>query len=51
MLPASESDTKSIQIKLTDGLGKMNKRNREAVITFRRYNKDAELILTVVIWT
>ena len=41
-LPASESDTTSTQIKLTDGFGKMNKRKREAVIRFRRYNKDAE---------
>ena len=42
VLPASESDTTSTQIKLTDDFGKMNKRKREAVIRFRRYNKDAE---------
>ena len=41
-LPASGSETMSTQIKLTDGFGKMNKRKREAVIRFRRYNKDAE---------
>ena len=41
-LPASESDTTSTQIKLTDGFGKMNKRKQEAIIRFRRYNKDAE---------
>ena len=41
-LPVSETDTTSTQIKLTDGFGKMNKRKREAVIRFRRYNKDAE---------
>ncbi len=32
----------STQIELTDGFGKMNKRKDEAVIRFRRYNKDAE---------
>ena len=42
VLPASDSETTSTQIKLTDGFGKMNKRKREAVIRFRRYNKDAE---------
>ena len=41
-LPASDSETTSTQIKLADGFGKMNKRKREAVIRFRRYNKDAE---------
>ena len=41
-LPASDSKTTSTQIKLTDGYGKMNKRKQEAVIRFRRYNKDAE---------
>ena len=35
-------DTTSTQIQLTDGFGKMNKRRREAVIRFRRYNKDTE---------
>ena len=37
-LPASESDTTSTQIPLTDGFGKMNKRRVEAVIRFRKYN-------------
>ena len=41
-LPPSDTDTTSTQIQLTDGFGKMNKRKREAVIRFRRYNKDAE---------
>ena len=41
-LPASDSETISTQIKLSDGFGKMNKHKREAVIRFRRYNKDAE---------
>ena len=41
-LPASDSDTTSTQIQLTGRFGKMNKRKREAVIRFRRYNKDAE---------
>ena len=41
-LPASDSDTTSTKIQLTDRFGKMNKRKREAVIRFRRYNKDAE---------
>ena len=41
-LPPSDSETSSSQITLTDGYGKMNKRKREAVIRFRRYNKDAE---------
>ena len=41
-LPPSDSDTTSTQIQLTDGFGKMNKCKREAIIRFRRYNKDAE---------
>ena len=41
-LPASESDTTSTQITLTDGFGKMNKRRVEAVIRFRKYNKESE---------
>ena len=41
-LPASDSNTTSTQIQLTDRFGKMNKRKREAVIRFRCYNKDAE---------
>ena len=42
VLPASESDTTSTQITLTDGFGKMNKRRVEAVIRFRKYNKESE---------
>ena len=38
----TDSDTSSTQIQLTDGYGRMNKRKREAVIRFRRYNKDTE---------
>ena len=38
-LPASDSETMSIHIKLTGGFGKMNRRKREAVVRFRRYNK------------
>ena len=38
----SESETTSSRITLTGGLGKMNKRKKDAVIRFRRYNKDAE---------
>ena len=41
-LPASESDTTSTQITLTDSFGKMNKRRVEAVIRFRKYNKESE---------
>ena len=41
-LPPVESETTSSRITLTGGFGKMNKRKREAVIRFRRYNKDAE---------
>ena len=41
-LPPSDSESTTTQIILTDGYGKMNKRKREAVIRFRRYNKDAE---------
>ena len=35
-------ETVSSQIVLTNGYGRMSKRRREAVIRFRRYNKDAE---------
>ena len=42
VLPPSDSETTVSQITLTDGFGKMNRRKREAVIRFRRYNKDAE---------
>lgn len=41
-LPACESDTSSTQITLTDNFGKMNKRRVDAVIRFRKYNKDTE---------
>ena len=41
-LPASESDTTSTQITLTDGFGRMNKCRVEAVIRFRKYNKESE---------
>ena len=41
-LPPVESETTSSRITLTGGFGKMNKHKREAVIRFRRYNKDAE---------
>ena len=41
-LPPVESETMSKKIKLTDDFGKMNRRNREAVIRFHKYNKDAE---------
>lgn len=41
-LPPCESEITSSHITLTDGLGKMNKHRREAVIRFHRYNKDAE---------
>ena len=41
-LPATDSETTSTQITLTDRFGKMNKRKQEAVIRFRKYNKDAE---------
>ena len=41
-LPDSESETTSTQIRLIDGFGKMNKRRVEAVIRFRKYNKDSE---------
>ena len=37
----SSSEAKSSQITLTDGYGKMNRREREAVIRFRKY-KEAE---------
>ena len=37
-----ESDVLAPSITLTDGYGKMNRRGKEAVIRFHRYNKDAE---------
>ena len=41
-LPDLESDGTSTQITLTDGFGKMNKRKQQAVIRFRKYNKDTD---------
>ena len=43
-LPTTESESEAALscITLTSGFGKMNKRKKEAVIRFRRYNKDAE---------
>ena len=41
-LPPVESETTSLRITLSGGFGKMNKRKREAVIRFRRYNKDTD---------
>ena len=42
VLPDIESDTTSTQITLTDGFGKMSKRKQQAVIRFRKYNKDTD---------
>ena len=42
VLPSDNPDSKPSHITLTDGFGKMYKRKKEAVIRFRRYNKDAE---------
>ena len=41
-LPDEESDVTSTKISLTGGFGKMNKRKQEAVIRFRKYNKDSD---------
>ena len=41
-LPDLESDITSTQITLTDGFGKMNKHKQQAVIRFRKYNKDTD---------
>ena len=41
-LPPRDSESTTTQITLTDGYGKVKKCKREAVIRFRRYNKDAE---------
>ena len=41
-LPAPESDVTSTQITLTDKLGKMNERKQQAVIRFRKYNKETD---------
>ena len=42
-LPPPESDVTSTQITLTDRFGKMNKRKQQAVIRFRKYNKETDL--------
>ena len=42
VLPDIESDITSTQITLTDSFGKMSKRKQQAVIRFRKYNKDTE---------
>ena len=41
-LPDVESDTTSTKITLTDGFGKMSKRKQQAVIRFRKHNRDTE---------
>ena len=41
-MPPTESQTMSKTIQLTDGFGKMNRRTRQAVIRFHKYNKDAK---------
>ena len=41
-LPPVESETTSLRITLSGGFDKMNKCKREAVIRFRRYNKDTD---------
>ena len=41
-LPPTQSETTSRTIMLTEGFGKMNRRKREAVMRFHKYNKDAE---------
>ena len=41
-LPDVEIDNTSTKITLTDGFGKMSKRRQQAVIRFRKYNKDTE---------
>ena len=41
-IPTLESDTTSTQITLTDKFGKMNKRKQQAVIRFRKYNKETD---------
>ena len=42
VLPVNETETMSSQIVLSNGFGKMHQRKRQAVIRFRRYNKDSE---------
>ena len=41
-IPALESDTTSTQITLTHKFGKMNKRKQQAVIRFRKYNRETD---------
>ena len=41
-LPPTESETMSRTRTLSDGFGEMNRRKREAVKRFHKYNKDAE---------
>ena len=40
VLPPTETGTEPTQIALTNSYGKMNKRRRQAVIRFKRFNKD-----------
>ena len=42
VLPDIETDTTSTKITLTGGFGKMSKHRQQAVIRFRKYNKDIE---------
>ena len=42
VFPDIESDTTSTQITLTDGFGKISKHKPQAVVRFRKYNKDTE---------
>ena len=41
-IPALESDTTSTQITLSHKFGKMNKRKQQAVIRFRKYNRETD---------
>ena len=41
-LPEIDSDTTSTQITFTDGFGKMSQLKQQAVIRFRKYNKDTD---------
>ena len=41
-LPVDESNITSTTITLTDKFGKMNKRKQEAVVRFRKYNKETD---------
>ena len=42
VLPHTEINTTSTKITLIDGFGKMSKREQEAVIRFRKYNKETD---------